>query len=181
MRHFRSPFCGRSSTRAADLARKSGRLRGFLKFAPPRRSRCAATTLLEQASRRRKRPYAGLMKTLAAPSRIHTRSRAHSASAKRTIGDALERDSCRRNVGMLLVWQSGAFGKSWRKRSTRILAAALRTDGVDVALRRSKREIARCQRLVQNLPRCASEVTPAGAAALGPVLGGAACLIIELP
>jgi hypothetical protein len=35
----------------------------------------------------------------------------------------------------------------------------------DIALRRSKREIARCRRLVQNLPRCASEVTPAGAAA----------------
>lgn len=43
----------------------------------------------------------------------------------------------------------------------------------DIALRRSKREIARCRQLVQNLPRCASEVTPAGAAALGPVLGGA--------
>jgi len=50
----------------------------------------------------------------------------------------------------------------------------------DIALRRSKREIARCRQLVQNLPRCASEVTPAGAAALGPVLGGAACLIIGL-
>jgi hypothetical protein len=50
----------------------------------------------------------------------------------------------------------------------------------DIALRRSKREIARCRQLVQNLPRCASEVTPAGAAALGPVLSGAACLIIGL-
>ena len=130
MRHFRSPFCGRSSTRAADLARKSGRLRGFLKFAPPRESRCAATTLLEQASRRRKRPYAGLMKTLAAPSRIHTRSRAHSASAKRTIGDALERDSCRRNIRCLCSCsKAGRLAKAGAS-GRRILCAALRTDGV---------------------------------------------------
>jgi hypothetical protein len=47
MRHFRSPSCGRSPTRAAELARKSGRLCGFLKFASRRESLCAATILFE--------------------------------------------------------------------------------------------------------------------------------------
>ena len=131
MRHFRSPSCGRSSTRAADLARKSGRRCGFLKFAPPRESRCAATILFESFF---------VAASLTCLCRLYEDAtcsvsnlyplKSTLAAAKRTIGDALERASCWRNI-RCFCWcrEAGRLAKAGAS-GQRILRAAFRTDGV---------------------------------------------------
>lgn len=131
MRHFRSPSCGRSSTRAADLARKSGRRCGFLKFAPPRESRCAATILFESFF---------VAASLTCLCRLYEDAtcsvsnlyplKSTLAAAKRRIRDALERTSCWRNI-RCFCWcrEAGRLAKAGAS-GQRILCAAFRTDGV---------------------------------------------------